>query len=463
MRVTVRRRHRQDEQGAVAVIVFFILMALFGIAMLTIDLGGMLVKRREMVNTADAAALAAAQWCAESEGALAVSPSATTHANDIATANVPGAALTRFDFKPGSECPGPAGEVTVGYEAQQDLHFAPVLGLGETRAIHGEAVGLWGPASSAAPVPVMVASDHLTGDCGIPDGKVGTRCAFWYDVQDLGTSQWGFLDLSAWDVPAATKCPNVGAGPRSDWINEGFPEPLPLNYPSTTYVCTTSGLAESVWQTLSGRVGDILAFPVNDPSTMLMGANGDPDKYNIVGFTSLKLIGIYRGDSEEATGTADQGGNCGKRVAPFTLLSLDSFGCYLTPPDVIENLSVSAIIRTDEPGGPGGPGKDKEKPPKPGPPTEVAMQPGVDYTYDPALRTIEWHRNEPTETLESIAISFTWSIAGTTGACEPPERELAALARAKCVVAEWRGFSTEGIEPNPGGVDFGVRAYRLSG
>jgi Flp pilus assembly protein TadG len=52
---------RDDERGATAVIVVLSLIALFGLVVLTVDVGQLLFQRRGMVNASDAAALAAAQ------------------------------------------------------------------------------------------------------------------------------------------------------------------------------------------------------------------------------------------------------------------------------------------------------------------------------------------------------------------------------------------------------------------
>jgi Flp pilus assembly protein TadG len=62
--IVERLRRRDDERGAVAIIVTLCLIAIFAMVVLTVDVGGLLLERRSMVNAADAAALAAAQSCA---------------------------------------------------------------------------------------------------------------------------------------------------------------------------------------------------------------------------------------------------------------------------------------------------------------------------------------------------------------------------------------------------------------
>ncbi len=57
-------RLHHDQEGVTAIIVALCLIALFGMLVLVVDVGGLLWKRREMVSGADAAALAAAKTCA---------------------------------------------------------------------------------------------------------------------------------------------------------------------------------------------------------------------------------------------------------------------------------------------------------------------------------------------------------------------------------------------------------------
>jgi hypothetical protein len=428
---------RNEEDGAIIVMVAFLLTALIGVAALTVDLGGMLMKRRQMVNAADAGALAAAQWCAEIEGALAQSSSAESHANVVAQSNVSDASSKGISFS--GLCPGPSGEVTVDYTSPQNLFFAPALGLGDTRPVDAKATAIWGPAGVAPNVvPVVVSLDQAIGDCDIPGGSPGLECNFWYDDKDMGNSLWGFLDLSNWDVAPGASCPNAGAGPRSDWIDDGFPDALGLNYPSPTYVCTTSGHAASVWSTLQGKVGEVLTFPVNDPATQLPPLPAAPDKYNIIGFTGLRVLAIYDGNDPEAIGTSAAAIPCGTNlgdIGPNAVFGLNSLPCYQGPPATITNL----VVRGRLPG-PGGP---------------VPLTPGTHYGFDATTGIVTFG---PTP-LKNVTIDFDVNVAGTAGLCEPPER--VSDPNAKCVVTEWAGFIPTGTEPG-GGADLGVRAIRLT-
>src|SRR5207247_10687934 len=66
MEAPARRRLMLDlrqERGATVVIVALVLIAMFGMMVLVVDVGGLLWKRRELVNGSDAAALSAASTC----------------------------------------------------------------------------------------------------------------------------------------------------------------------------------------------------------------------------------------------------------------------------------------------------------------------------------------------------------------------------------------------------------------
>ncbi len=57
-------RRLRDDDGAVAILVAFLAVALFGFAVLVVDVGALYSERRQLQNGADAAALALAQSCA---------------------------------------------------------------------------------------------------------------------------------------------------------------------------------------------------------------------------------------------------------------------------------------------------------------------------------------------------------------------------------------------------------------
>src|SRR3954452_15334872 len=63
MRKLILRRLHGDQSGVTMVIVALCLIALMGMVVLVVDVGGLLWNRRARVNASDAAALSAAQSC----------------------------------------------------------------------------------------------------------------------------------------------------------------------------------------------------------------------------------------------------------------------------------------------------------------------------------------------------------------------------------------------------------------
>ncbi len=83
MRTFVRARlDPQNERGAVVVIVVLSLIGIMSMLVLTVDVGGLLLRRRSLVNAADSAALAAGQTCADKGDNRNPASVANTYANN---------------------------------------------------------------------------------------------------------------------------------------------------------------------------------------------------------------------------------------------------------------------------------------------------------------------------------------------------------------------------------------------
>lgn len=500
-------RFKQDERGAVLAVVALTLIALFGMAVLVIDVGGLLVMKRRMVTTSDAAALAAAQQCAMSKGEV----TARAEANEVAVDNYASAG-GKVLFSP--NCAGSTGEATARYHADQTLFFAPILGLGENMGVSAPATAIWGPANSGLSVPLMVGAaqfaGNLSGECDFPptDPPSGQECAFWYDSDEIGNAAWGWVNLNneegqgkGWDVGSDITCPNVGAAQRADWIANNYPDPLPLNWPDPTYVCADTGFTDANWEDLRDIIPSDRVFPVNDPDGSFSAASGSTadhgqvdkdgqactqemmsstppqcvlDKYDMIGFTILRIIALYDGTDPAAIGTAGiaaipaAGGTCKGRKRPD---SGEVFAVYeMGPapdcpnsivPDVVE--PADPFVYTESGGGPNKVKNEKA------PCTTLTPSPapsGCAYLYDPETFEITW-AGDP----ENVFIEFTWSRAeepgslGTEGACSdyglpPPPDDMAKL-QDKCLVTQWIGFQASGQDPGTG-PDLGLRAIRLA-
>src|SRR5207302_11018596 len=91
MRMTPRWATRRDERGVAGVLVAVSMLALIALVMLAVDGGGLYVKRRQMVNASDAAAIAFGIQCViPNTGTNSGTPD--QKADALATANVANAA-----------------------------------------------------------------------------------------------------------------------------------------------------------------------------------------------------------------------------------------------------------------------------------------------------------------------------------------------------------------------------------
>lgn len=324
----------RDEAGAVVIIVALSMVAIFGMLALVVDVGGVLYRRVQLQNAADAAALAAAISCGTQEG----STEARRQADVLTAANSLGAQVTPGWPTYTPNCEASNGTVTVRVRGAQDLAFAGVLGIAGSAEVTAQATAMWGGAGIGENIaPLMLSAERLN-DCQIPPPPDTPEriCAFWWDNSPasaddpaLSASEWGTLDLLKWNVVPATHCDNSTPPQFAEWMYEGFWGPLPINPddPLTsadvpTYVCRGQGnFGASLDKLIEDAIGQdppfFLYFPVNDPRGQI-DANGnlcvppdlldDPtqydgctvDKYDIIGFARLEILALYKKQDEEA-------------------------------------------------------------------------------------------------------------------------------------------------------------------
>jgi hypothetical protein len=309
------------------VIVVLSLMAIFGMVVIAVDVGSMLLTRVAAQNAADSAALAAAISCGRQEGTVAAGSMATHYTADN---------LTGGTIAPGyptyfPHCDAPSGRVTVRVEVDQQLSFAPALGFSDSTPVRAQATAVWGGAGTFEHVaPLMVSADRLhSEECDIPpdDPDVVRNCSFWWDNSParsddpaLANAEWGTLDLLKWNVDPSVHCDNSTPPQFEEWMLEGYDGELPIDPDGTTYVCRGQGnfgasLDNDIQEAID--LGLFLYFPVNDPATQI-DSNGDPcppydpekypdatlgcsvDKYNIIGFARMRITGLWRGNRPEA-------------------------------------------------------------------------------------------------------------------------------------------------------------------
>jgi hypothetical protein len=436
---------RDGERGATAVIVVLSLVAIFGLIVLTVDVGQLLFKRRAMVNASDAAALAAAQSCA----GIADTDVPQAVANIYAQNNVSVATGSITEMV---GCDGPAfGHVSVEYGMDQSLFFAGVLGFNGPARVATVATAGWGPTGGGHPVPIVVYEGSTQGGCNIQENTPpGVQCYMWYDNDLFANSAFGFLNLctaldpcqQGWDIGASDTCPNVGSSLRDEWISGTWQgNSTETNYPDPTFVCRVGGLSSSDWAGLEARAGGThvegeedehdLLFPVNDCMTevdkdgtpLRCSTTQAPDKYNIIGFIVLHLDAVYDSPAEWGGTPFTHCRRQNFNVAPgqtYPIATVNGGGCPSpNTPSGVQNFMVNGQAS------------------------------GANWTYDALNKQFTW-----TGPADRVTLDFDWWIDGQCG--PPPNNSSAICLKVTTVEARFRGTSVcESCK------DFGPRAVRL--
>lgn len=134
----------KEERGAVAILAALLMVVLLTMVALTVDVGGMMLRRREMVNGADASALAAALTYIKNGSMAGVKDSADQQfrANSPGSVNDnPGGIVSTVVLDPGST--RYEGSITVRYQTLQPMRFAPVFGFDDTAPVVTTATASW--------------------------------------------------------------------------------------------------------------------------------------------------------------------------------------------------------------------------------------------------------------------------------------------------------------------------------
>ncbi|HEX9122917.1 MAG TPA: hypothetical protein VF984_06095 [Actinomycetota bacterium] len=197
-----------------------------------------------MVNTADSAALAAAQSCIDPT----TRGDPETLADRYATqneANSQGGIVWTDTVNCGA---GAAGHVSVRYTAPHEYFFAPAIGFPSSTTVAGVATAAWGPTSGTSPIPLVLDLGSINATCDVPNIQIGSVCYFWYDNDKFSGSNWGFLNLGLWNVDSGDPCPNRGgANELAGYLDGSLSFYGDLRYPDPTYVCRIPGLTDNLW------------------------------------------------------------------------------------------------------------------------------------------------------------------------------------------------------------------------
>jgi hypothetical protein len=440
------------EDGAVVVLVALMLLVFVAMVAIAVDAGGLYLRRRELVNGSDAAALSAGRTCARggADDRFGVPEQAADfHVQE--NAQITGLEVAGTNITSMTTCGLQWGHVSVEYTSDQSLFFAPALGFEQARPVTTAATASWGLGSNN-PVPIVL-SGLLSDRCPVPPAGTPAfeqTCAFWYDNDRLEGGNFAFLSLNAagWNVPIDSNCSGAQSGGSSTltgWIDGSIPASLAINWTDPTYVCNDTGLRGiggkggvngQVWGALEDLEGEIRDFPINwegpgsplpdvAPAQGTVYQSGNIDKYDIIGFASLRIIDVVGRD--EAQG--GEGDCTTKNNAPITWTAVDQTldlnaisnqstgwqGCPATPPDAITSLSVTNAKPNDPP----------------------CCTVDVDYTYDDATRIITWINDAVVP--KQTKVSFGWLIDPNNGPCGA----LPDNASAVCVITEWQSSTLD--------------------
>jgi len=330
-------RLRDEEQGAVLAMVAISLIVLLGMAVLTFDLGHGVALKRNMVNAADAGALAAARECGLANG----EGSAMAAASELVADNNDAATVTGMEIDPdpavcsGAANPDPDGQntVTVTVSVPQEYFFAQIFGF-DGGAVVASATAEW-TLELSGPAPLKV--EALKVDECLKGGS-GSSCYVGYDK--VG-AQMGWLNFpEGWpeegepNPPAS--CPSSGgANDLKDYVGQmgtgtsGF-GPTLWNVP--VWVCAKDGKNSSALHAISDwidTVGNppppeprpVVSFPVVAPSSAPCPPEGCWPRYlnPVASYPVIRFQGFYienvweTGSDIKKAGLADE---CGFGTKP---------------------------------------------------------------------------------------------------------------------------------------------------
>ena len=178
--------------------------------------------------------------------------------------------------------------------------------------------------------PIVLDSGYLQGVCKVPDGiEIGDTCAFWYNNGDasLGDANWGFMNLDQWGVDPCTICTTPAVSSpgldRRRLSRHLSPQRNPAGRPGTDLRLQRHRALHADWSRSMTRS----ARSSTSPSTTaraswaraaMSAVSVTPDKYDIIGFTGLMIYQVYRGNDPAAIGEPGASGTCTPTISAFT-------------------------------------------------------------------------------------------------------------------------------------------------
>ncbi len=284
-------RVRRRDRGAVALMVSVSLIAIFGFTALSIDLGNAWQNRRQLINSTDSAALAAAQEYA------VLGAGCGPLADGYVTSNHSNAMMTSCTASPGALAGDTEGYVVVSAETTVSYAFAPLLGIDST-LVEATTAARYG-------IPLRVGGLRPFGLCweyletlpefvawrtsGLPESDP-VQIVYSKDTNpnacnggDPVPGNWATIDLDGGENSNAD---------IQNWTLNGFPGLLG----SGTYAGDTGAFSPSLASELQWLQDSEMKFGI--PLFESASGNGSNATFEIVGYISVQLLDFNTGGNQ---------------------------------------------------------------------------------------------------------------------------------------------------------------------
>ena len=267
----LRSSHRSDEAGQVIVFVVALLLVIVGMAALVVDVGSWFRVQRHLQTAADAGALAGAQNLpTDQSGAAATAVSyAQTNYSGIPAPTVTFPNPGTIDVVAQTTAPGVLAKI-----------YGSVFNTVTVRAHARAQVSVPSMLKNVAPVAVK-----NTAACASTNpGCYGQTVRLTFEESNVASSTIGLINLTCHST-ASTACGSssgIGGSQLQDWIENGYPDALPVN---EWYGVKTGETVGPVKHGFENMVGKPLFFPVFDQVT----SSGPNYFFHVIGWAAFVI------------------------------------------------------------------------------------------------------------------------------------------------------------------------------
>jgi hypothetical protein len=258
---------RDEDRGAVAVIVAMSMVVLLIAAAFSVDIGAMYSERSQLQNAADASAIGVAQACAS---AACTTQSATTEAQSLANANSnDGASKAAVTFAPAGGSVSVTTSTVDGRTGDgfMKLSFAPIAGI-TTKTLAATATAAWGSPSGGPAVIALAFAPCQFNTSG------ATQVI--YEQSNSGTCQDGQGQTISggfgWLTTSSNSCSTIVAAGVSGTIFSSSPGA------SVPAACAAA---------LNAYLNQTILLPVFSNAS----GTGSGGTYTVQGFVAFQLLG----------------------------------------------------------------------------------------------------------------------------------------------------------------------------